>query len=67
MSGIAPTGPAPATVVLMDTSQLLHANDLIDYSTKQGSGIYEQGCKTIDDKALTGGFGMTPDQAVVFV
>jgi hypothetical protein len=51
----------------MDTSQLLHTNDLINYSTKQGSGIYEQGCKTLDDKALTGGFGMTPDQAVVFV
>ena len=66
-SGTAPTGPAPASVVLMDTSQLLHTNDLINYSTKQGSGIYEQGCKTLDNKALTGGFGMTPDQAVVFV
>ncbi len=34
---------------------------------KRGSGIYEQGCKTLDDKALTNGFGMTPNQTVVFV
>jgi hypothetical protein len=34
---------------------------------KQGSGIYEQGCKTLDDKALTDGFGMIPNQTVVFV
>ena len=66
-SGTAPTGPAPAAVVLMDTPQSLHTNDLIDYSTKWGSGIYEQRCKTLENKALTSGFGMTPDQAVVFV
>jgi hypothetical protein len=51
----------------MDTPQSLHANDLVDYSTKRGSGIYEQGCKTLDNKALTSGLGMTPNQAVVFV
>ncbi len=34
---------------------------------KQGSSIYEQGCKTLDDKALTNVFGMTPNQMVVFV
>jgi hypothetical protein len=51
----------------MDTPQSLHTNDLIDYSTKWGSGIYEQRCKTLENKALTSGFGMTPDQAVVFV
>ena len=49
MSGAAPAGPAPATVVFADTPQSLYANDLIDYSTKQGSSIYEQGCKTLDD------------------
>ncbi len=49
MSGGAPAGPAPATVVFADTPQSLYANDLIDYSTKQGSSIYEQGCKTLDD------------------
>jgi hypothetical protein len=50
MSGIAPADPAPATVVVFaDTPQSLYANDLIDYSTKQGSSIYEQGCKTLDD------------------
>jgi hypothetical protein len=66
-SGAASAGPAPAAVVFADTPQLLFADDLIDYSTKQGSGIYEQGCKTLDDKALTDGFGMTSDQTVVFV
>jgi hypothetical protein len=49
MSGAAHAGPAPATVVFADTPQSLYANDLIDYSTKQGSSIYEQGCKTLDD------------------
>ncbi len=34
---------------------------------KRGSSIYEQGCKTLDNKALTDGFGMTPNQMVVFV
>jgi hypothetical protein len=65
--GAAPAGPAPAAVVFADNFQSLHANDLIDYSTKRGSGIYEQGCKTLDNKALTNGFGMTPNQTVVFV
>jgi hypothetical protein len=46
----------------------LNANDLLDYSTKtkRGSSIYEQGCKALDDKALTDGFRMTTDQTVVF-
>ncbi len=65
--GAAPAGPAPAAVVFADTPQLLYANDLINYSTKRGSSIYEQGCKTLDDKALADGFGMTSDQTVVFV
>ena len=34
---------------------------------KWGSSISEQGCKTLDDKALTNGLKMTPDQTVVFV
>ena len=29
--------------------------------------IYEQGCKTLDDKALPDGFSMTANQTVVFV
>jgi hypothetical protein len=65
-SGAAPAGPAPAAIVFADTPQSLYANDLIDYSTKRGSSIYEQGCKTLDDKALFDGFGMTPNQTVVF-
>ncbi len=66
-SAAAPTASGSAAVVFADTPQSLHAKDLIDYSTKRGSGIYEQGCKTLDDKALTNGFGMTPDQTLVFV
>ena len=66
-SGATPAGPAPAAIVFADTPQSLYAGDLINYSTKQGSSIYEQGCKTLDDKALTNGLKMTPDQTVVFV
>jgi hypothetical protein len=56
-----------ATVVFADTPQMLGADDLIDYSTKRGSTIFEQGCKPLNDKALTDGFTMTPDQTVIFV
>jgi hypothetical protein len=59
--------PAPAAVVFADTPQSLSAKDLINYSKKRGSSIYEQGCKTLDDKALTDGFGMTSNQTVAFV
>jgi hypothetical protein len=46
--------PAGATtVVFADSPQMLGADDLIDYSTKQGSTIFEQRCKLLDDKALT--------------
>ena len=48
-SGATSAGPAPAVVLFADTPQFLYADDLIDYSTKQGSRIYEQGCKTLDD------------------
>jgi hypothetical protein len=46
---------------------MLNANKLIDYSTKRGSSIYEQGCKALHNKALTNGFGMITDQMVVFI
>jgi hypothetical protein len=62
--------PLPGTaavVTFADTPQTLNANDLLDYSTKRGSSIYEQGCKALDCKTLAGGFGMTTDQTVVFV
>ena len=58
---------AAAVVTFPDTPQRLNANDLLDYLTKRGSCIYEQGCKALDNKALAGGFGMTTDQTVVFV
>jgi hypothetical protein len=48
-SGAATAGPAPANAVFADTPQSLYADDLIDYLTKWGSSIYEQGCKTLDD------------------
>jgi hypothetical protein len=56
-----------ATVVFADTPQMLSANDLINYLTKQGSAIFEQGCKALDDKALTDGFPMTPNQTIIFI
>ena len=59
--------PAPAAVVFADTPQSLNAKDLINYLKKRGSSIYEQGCKTLDNKALTDGFGMTSTQTVAFV
>jgi hypothetical protein len=46
-------GTAP--VVFTDMPQTLGANDLINYSTKRGSVIFEQGCKALDNKALTNG------------
>jgi hypothetical protein len=35
---------AAAVVTFTDTPQTLNANDLLDYSTKRGSSIYEQVC-----------------------
>ncbi len=63
----APATGAAAVVTFAYTPQMLNADDLLDYSTKRGSSIYEQGCKALDAKALAGGFGMTTDQTVVFV
>jgi hypothetical protein len=45
---------------------MLSADDLINYSTKLGSAIFKQGCKALDNKALTNGFAMTPNQTVIF-
>jgi hypothetical protein len=56
-----------ATVVFANMPQTLGANDLINYLTKRGSTIFKQGCKPLNDKALTGGFAMTPNQTVIFV
>ncbi len=64
---VAPAAGAAAVVTFADTPQTLNANNLLYYSTKRGSSIYEQGCKALDNKALAGGFGMTTDQMVVFV
>jgi hypothetical protein len=42
-----------ATVVFADTPLKLGANDCIDYLTKRVSTIFKQGCKPLDEKALT--------------
>jgi hypothetical protein len=61
-SAAAPAAAAPTPVIFASyTPQTLNSDDLIDYLTKRGSSIYEQECKTLEDKALTDGFGMTPD------
>jgi hypothetical protein len=62
-----PAAGAAAVVTFADTPQMLNANDLLNYSTKRGSSIYEKGCKALDNKAFAGGFGMTTDQTVVFL
>ncbi len=59
--------PMPAVVIFADTPQSLNAKDLLDYATKRGSSIYEQGCKTQDNKALTNGFSMTANQTVILI
>jgi hypothetical protein len=56
-----------ALVVFAETPQMLGADDLIDYSAKRGSAIFEQRCKALDNKALANGFAMTPNQTVIFV
>jgi hypothetical protein len=43
-------GAAP--VVFANMPQTLGTNDLINYSTKRGSTIFEQGCKALDDKGI---------------
>ncbi len=58
---------ATTTVVFAKMLQTLGIDDLIDYSTKRGKDIYNQGCKALDDKALTNGFNMTPNKTVVFI
>ena len=63
----APAARAAAVVTFAVTPQTLNTEELLDYLTKGGSSIYEQGYKALDDKALNNGFGMTPDQTVVFV
>ncbi len=65
----APAVPAAVTttVVFTETPQTLGVDDLIDYSTKRGKDIYNQGCEALDDKALTNGFNMTPNKTIVFI
>ncbi len=58
---------AATPVVFADTPQMLGVKDLIDYSTKRGQLIYKQGCKALDNKALTNGFNMIPNETVIFV
>jgi hypothetical protein len=59
--------PVAPVVTFAVTPQALNAKDLINYSTKQGSAIFDQGCKALDDKALANVFAMTLDQTVIFV
>jgi hypothetical protein len=63
----APTPAATAPVIFADTPQTLEVENLIDYGTKGGTEIFKQGCAPLDDKSLTDGFNMTPDQTVIFV
>jgi hypothetical protein len=59
--------PAAAQVVFADMPQTLGIDNLIDYSMKLGKDIYNHGCGALDDKALTNGFNMIPNETVIFV
>ena len=61
------TTAAPSVVVFAKTPQTLGVDDLINYSMKRGTDIYNQGCEALDNKALTNGFNMTPNETVVFI
>jgi hypothetical protein len=68
-----PAAPAVAaaaaghTVTFAEMPQTLNPDDLLDYLSKRGASVLEQGCKPLDDKAPINGFRMTPNQTVVFV
>jgi hypothetical protein len=62
-----PVAPAANSVVFADTPQTLEVENLINYGTKRGAEIYRQGCAPLNDKSLTNGFNMTPDQVVTFI
>ena len=66
---VAPAAPTAATptVVFAKTPQTLGVNDLIDYLMKRGKDIYNQRCEALDNKALTNGFNMTPNETVIFI
>jgi hypothetical protein len=58
---------ATTQVVFAKTPQTLGVDDLINYLTKRGKDIYNQGCEALEDKALTNGFNMVPNETVVFI
>ncbi len=58
---------ADTPVVFADTPQTLCVDDLIDYSTKRVQLIYDQGCKALNNKALTNGSNLIPNKTAVFV
>ena len=66
---VAQAAPTAATtqIVFAETPRTLGVNDLINYSTKRGKDIYNQGCESLDNKALTNSFNMTPNETVVFI
>ena len=41
----------PAPVAFANTPGTLGVEEIIDYKTKQGTAIYDKGCKPLDDKA----------------
>jgi hypothetical protein len=58
---------APTAGVFAETPQTMDVNNLINYLTKRGAEIYKQGCAPLNNKSLTEGFNMTPNQTVTFV
>jgi hypothetical protein len=58
---------ATTTAISADTPNTLEVEDIINYKTKHGSAVYEQGCQPLDNKAVSKGFSMSLSQSVVFV
>jgi hypothetical protein len=58
---------APTPIVFAETPQTMEVNNPINYATKRGAEIYKQGCAPLNDKSLTKGFNMTPNQTITFV
>ncbi len=46
---------------------MLDIGDLINFLTKRGQLIYDLVCAALDNKTLTNGFNMIPNETVIFV
>jgi hypothetical protein len=57
----------PNAVIFAETPQMLEVENLINYGSKREAEIYRQGWVPLDDKSLTDGFNMMPEQTITFI